>query len=142
MDAIDLRIIEALREDGRMPYARIATRLGVSPGMIRQRVIRLARDGVMQVRAVTNPFRMGYAVMALIGIKADVQRIRRMARQLSALDEVVYLVLSSGTYDLLVEVVCRDNAHLVEFLTERLASVEGIRDTETFLYLEILKDTP
>ena len=125
-----------------MPYARIAARLGVSPGMVRQRVRRLSQEGILQIRAVTNPFLMGRPVMALIGVKADVQRIRQMARQLAALDEVIYLVLSSGTYDLLVEVVCRDNSHLVEFLTERLADVEGIHDTETFLYLEIVKDTP
>jgi Lrp/AsnC family transcriptional regulator for asnA, asnC and gidA len=142
IDAIDLQIIDALREDGRMPYARIAARLGVSPGMVRQRAQRLSRDGIMKVRAVTNPFLMGFPVMALIGVKADVQRFRQMARQLAALEEVIYLVLSTGTYDLLLEVVCRDNAHLVEFLTERLARVEGIRDTETFLYLEIVKDTP
>jgi Lrp/AsnC family transcriptional regulator for asnA, asnC and gidA len=142
VDEIDLRIIAALREDGRIPFARIAAQLGVSPGMVRQRVQRLTRDGVIRVRAVTNPFLMGYPVVALVGVKADGHRVREIAHQIAAFEEVIYLVLATGTYDLLVEVICRDNAHLLQFLTDRLYGVEGVRDTETFLYLEIVKDTP
>jgi len=142
VDEVDLQIIAALREDGRIPFARIAAQLGVSPGMVRQRVQRLTRDGVIRVRAVTNPFLMGYPVVALIGVKADGHRIREIAHQIAVFEEVIYLVLATGTYDLLVEVICRDNAHLLQFLTDRLYGVEGVRDTETFLYLEIVKDTP
>ncbi len=141
LDEIDAQIIAALQEDGRMPFAQIAQRLGVSPGMVRQRLQRLVRDGVCQIVAVTNPLLMGYPVMALIGVKADYgRRLRDIARAIAAFDEVIYLVLSTGSYDLLVEVICHDNAHLLEFLTERLHAVEGVHDTETFLYLDIVKE--
>jgi Lrp/AsnC family transcriptional regulator for asnA, asnC and gidA len=142
LDNYDHQIVEALRQDGRMPYARIASKLGVSPGMVRQRVQRLIEEGAIRIAAITNPIRMGYPLMALVGINVDVLRFREIADQIASFEEVIYLVLATGSYDLLVEVVCRDNAHLVEFLTKRLYEVEGVRDTETFIYLEIVKDTP
>lgn len=140
IDDIDRQIIATLKEDGRMPFAQIAQRLGVSPGMVRQRFHRLVQDGVLQVVPITNPTLMGYHMMALIGVRADGNRIREIARQLASFEEVIYLVLCTGTYDILVEVICRDNAHLLQFLTERLRAVEGVRDTETFIYLEIVKE--
>ncbi len=141
VDEIDRQIINALKRDGRTPFAQIAQRLGVSPGMIRQRYLRLVEEGYIQVVAVTNPLLMGYSTMALIGVKADGSRLHEIARQIAAFEEVIYLVLSTGGYDLLVEVICRDNADLLRFLTQRLHGVEGVRDTETFIYLEIVKET-
>ena len=140
IDDIDRQIIATLKEDGRMPFAQIARRLGVSPGMVRQRFHRLVQDGVLQVVPVTNPTLMGYHMMALIGVRADGNRLREIARQLASFEEIIYLVICTGTYDILVEVICRDNAHLLQFLTERLRAVEGVRDTETFIYLEIVKE--
>ncbi len=140
IDDIDRQIIATLKEDGRMPFAQIARRLGVSPGMVRQRFHRLAQDGVLQVVPVTNPTLMGYHMMALIGVRADGNRLREIARQLASFEEIIYLVICTGTYDILIEVICRDNAHLLQFLTERLRAVEGVRDTETFIYLEIVKE--
>jgi Lrp/AsnC family transcriptional regulator for asnA, asnC and gidA len=140
LDQTDREIILALKEDGRMPFAEIARRLDVSPGMVRQRYLQLVEDGVLQVVPVTNPPLLGYKVMAQIGIRADNRRLREVVRQLAAFEEVIYLVMCTGAYEILVEVVCRDNAHLLEFLTEDLGTVEGIRSTETFLYLEIVKE--
>jgi len=140
IDDIDRQIIATLKEDGRMPFAQIARRLGISPGMVRQRFHRLAQDGVLQVVPVTNPTLMGYHMMALIGVRADGNRLREIARQLASFEEIIYLVICTGTYDILIEVICRDNAHLLQFLTERLRAVEGVRDTETFIYLEIVKE--
>ena len=140
LDKIDRAVIKALKEDGRMPYSRIAEQLGVSPGMIRQRVQRLSDKGVLQVVAVTNPLKIGYHTMALIGVKADGHRLQEIARQIAAFEEVIYLTICSAAYNLLVEVLCLDNNHLLAFLTERLYSVEGVRDTETFIYLDIVKE--
>ena len=140
IDDIDRQIIATLKEDGRMPFAQIARRIGVSPGMVRQRFHRLVQDGVLQVVPVTNPTLMGYHMMALIGVRADGNRLREIARQLASFEEIIYLVICTGTYDILIEVICRDNAHLLQFLTERLRAVEGVRDTETFIYLEIVKE--
>lgn len=140
LDDIDRRIIAALKRDGRTPYAEIGRELGVSAGMVRQRVQRLIEHGVLQIVAVTNPLLMGFHTMALIGVKVDGRRLREIAQHIAQFEEVIYLVLSTGQYDLLVEVVCRNNAHLLEFLTEKLHTVEGVKDTETFVYLSVVKE--
>jgi Lrp/AsnC family transcriptional regulator for asnA, asnC and gidA len=140
MDKIDRAIIKALKEDGRMPFSHIAQRLNVSPGMIRQRVQRLNDRGILQVVAVTNPLKIGYHTMAFIGVKAEGNRLQEIARQIATFDEVIYLSICSGAFNLLVEVLCLDNSHLLSFLTEKLYSVEGVRDTETFISLDIVKE--
>ena len=123
-----------------MPFSRIAEQLGVSPGMIRQRVQRLNDQGILQVVAVTNPLKIGYHTMAFLGIKAEGSRLQEIARQIATFDEVIYLSICSGAFNLLVEVLCLDNSHLLSFLTEKLYSVDGVRDTETFISLDIVKE--
>ncbi len=140
-DEIDLEIINILNEDGRTPFAQIAKRLGVSPGMIRMRYERMVREGVLQVVAVTNPMLMGFSTMAHIGVKVNVNRLQEIADQIASFEEVIYLVLVTGSFDLIVEVVCRDKNHLMDFLMEKLHAVEGVRDTETFIYLHIVKES-
>ncbi len=140
LDDTDRAIIKLLKADGRVPFSRIAERLQVSPGMIRQRVQRLTDNGILQFAAVTNPLKIGYHTMAMIGVKADGKRLKEIARQIAAFEEVIYLVITSAAYDLLVEVICFDNTHLLEFLTEKLNSVDGVRDSEAFIYLDIVKE--
>jgi len=140
VDDIDLKIINFLSKDGRTPFAQIAKELGVSTGMIRQRYQRLVQEGVLQIVAITNPLLMGFATMAQIGVKADVRRLEEIADEIAKFEEVIYLVLLTGSYDLHVEVVCRDKAHLLNFLTKKLHAVEGVKEAETFMYLRIAKE--
>lgn len=139
LDPTDHQIIAALKQDGRMPFAQIARDLDVSPGMVRERYHRLVQDGILQVVAVTSPPKVGYSVMTLIGVKVQDSPLDEVAQQVAELEEVIYLVLCTGAYDLLAEVVCRDNAHLLALL-KRLRTVEGIYDTESFVYLDIVKE--
>ena len=140
IDGVDLQIIKILNADGRTPFSQIAKKLGVSTGMIRQRYHRLVHDGVLQVVAVTNPLLMGFTTMAQIGVKVEVGRLQEIADQIASFDEVIYLVLVTGSYDLHIEIVCRDKAHLLDFLTNKLHSVEGIKDSETFICMKIAKE--
>ena len=141
LDAVDRQIVGALREDGRMSFAQIAKRLGVSAGMIRQRYMQMVADGVLHVVPVTNVTLLGYNMLAMIGVEVDGNRMIEIAHEIAAFDEVIYLIICTGTYDLLVEVRCRDTDHLLKFLTERLRSVKGVRSTETFTYLQIIKES-
>jgi Lrp/AsnC family transcriptional regulator for asnA, asnC and gidA len=140
IDDIDLQIIKILNEDGRTPFSQVAQRLGVSTGMVRQRYHRLVQEGVLQVVAVTNPLLMGFTTMAQIGVKVDVGHLEEIADQIASFEEVIYLVLLTGSYDLHIEIVCRDMAHLLDFLTNKLYSVAGIKDTETFICMRIAKE--
>ena len=140
LDETDLQIVEAIRKDGRVPFAQIAEQLNVSPGMIRQRYNRLVETGYLKVVAITNPLRMGLKTMAMIGIRTDGDKMLQVADQIAALDEVVYIVIVSGRFDILAEVFCRDHADLLRFLTEKLAKIKGVRETESFLHLKIVKE--
>jgi Lrp/AsnC family transcriptional regulator for asnA, asnC and gidA len=140
LDRIDHYIVDALRRDGREAFARIAERLGVSPGMIRQRYGRLVEEGFLKVVAITNPMQGGLKTMAMIGIRTDGNQMLEVAQRISKLDEIIYLVVVSGRYDILAEVVCTDHDALLKFITEKLYSIEGVRETETFMHLKIIKE--
>ncbi|MGE5072375.1 MAG: Lrp/AsnC family transcriptional regulator [Anaerolineae bacterium] len=140
LDDVDRYVIEALRKDGREPFAQIAERLGVSPGMIRQRYSRLVEQGFLKVVAITNPVQHGLKTMAMIGIRTDGNRMLEVADRIAKLEEVVYLVVASGRFDILAEVFCRDHDDLLRFITERLYGIEGVRETETFMHLRIVKE--
>lgn len=140
LDEIDRYLIEELRKDGREPFAQIAERLSVSPGMIRQRYNRLVEQGLLKVVAITNPIQHGLKTMALIGVRTDGVSMLDVAERISKLDEVIYLVVCSGRFDILAEVFCRDHEHLLTFITEKLYTIEGVRETETFMHLRIVKE--
>jgi Lrp/AsnC family transcriptional regulator, regulator for asnA, asnC and gidA len=139
-DEIDLQIIDALRKDGRVAFSQIAEELNVSPGMIRLRYNRLVDQGYLKVVAITNPLRMGFKTMAMIGIRADGSKLLDVAEKIARLEEVIYLVISSGRFDLFAEVVCRDHEDLLRFITEKLSTIEGVRESESFLHLKIIKE--
>ena len=140
LDDVDLKIIEALRGDGRIAFSKIAEHLGVSPGMIRMRYNRLVKMGYLKVVAISNPLQMGFKTMAMIGVRVDGDKMLVSADQISNFDEVVYLVVTSGRYDILFEVMCRDHKHLLDFLTQKLYKVDGVRQSESFVHLKIVKE--
>jgi Lrp/AsnC family transcriptional regulator for asnA, asnC and gidA len=141
IDELDKRIIEHLQEDGRRPYTRIAGDLGVSEAAVRARTNRLVERGILQIVGVTDPLRVGFRQMAMIGIRCEASKLMSVAEQVAAFPEVDYVVVTAGTYDILIETVCEDNEALLRFLAERLRAVDGVRDTETFVYLRMLKQT-
>jgi Lrp/AsnC family transcriptional regulator, regulator for asnA, asnC and gidA len=140
LDDIDRHIIEAMRQDGRVAFAQIAKKLNVSPGMIRVRYNRMVKIGLIRVVAITNPLRMGYTTMTMIGIRTEGDKMLSVAQKVAEFDEVIYLIVVSGRYDIIAEVVCRDHADLLRFLTEKLYRVEGVRESETFVHLKIEKE--
>jgi Lrp/AsnC family transcriptional regulator for asnA, asnC and gidA len=140
LDRVDLHIIEAMRRDGRESFAQIADQLNVSPGMIRQRYNRMVEMGYLKVVAVTNPLMMGKRAMAIVGIRTDGQKLLEVAEALARYEEVVYIVVVSGRYDILIEVFCSDHEDLLRFMTEKLARVDGVRETESYMHLKIIKE--
>ena len=140
LDEVDRYLIDALRKDGREPFAQIAERLSVSPGMIRQRYSRLVEQGYLKVVAITDPIHHGLTTMAMLGIRTDGNRMLEVADRIARLEEVIYLVVASGRFDILAEVFCRDHEHLLHFITEKLYGIEGVRETETFMHLRIVKE--
>ncbi len=138
---LDKRIIEHLQEDGRRPYTQIAAELGVSEAAIRARTNRLVERGILQIVGVTDPLKLGFHQMAMIGVRCDRDRLVAVAEAVAEMPEVDYVVITAGSYDLLIETVCEDNEALLRFLAERLRAIDGVRETETFVYLRMVKQT-
>ncbi|HEX6453537.1 MAG TPA: Lrp/AsnC family transcriptional regulator [Trebonia sp.] len=139
LDDISKLIIEQLQADGRRSYAAIGKAVGLSEAAVRQRVQRLQEAGVMQIVAVTDPLRLGFRRQAMIGLKCD-DDLEVVAGQLAAMEEIDYVVITAGSFDLLLEVVCEDDDHLLEILS-RVRGVASVTSTETLVYLKLCKQT-
>jgi Lrp/AsnC family transcriptional regulator for asnA, asnC and gidA len=137
LDAVDQGIVEALQRNGREPFRRIASSLGVSEATVRTRYARLCRDNILQVTGVTNPLGLGFDAQAMVGIRTAGSP-EPVADEISRWDEAGYVVITAGQFDLLVELVCADRRHLLD-LTNRIREIDGVVSTESFLYLELWK---
>ena len=140
IDDVDKAIVEALQEDGRLPYTKLAKQVGLSEAAVRQRVQRLIESGVMQIVAVTDPAMLGFHRNAMVGLEVEGD-LRTVAHDIAAIPEVSYVVVVSGSFDLLMEVVCEDDDHLLALLNDKVRAIPGVRRTETFTYLRLFKQT-
>lgn len=141
ISALDRAIIDALQADGRRPFTQIASDLGISEAAVRARTNRLIERGVLQVVGVADPLKLGFAQMAMIGVRCEAGAMMSAAEAIAEIPEVIYVVATAGAWDLLVEVVCQDNEDLLRFLTEKLRRIPGVVSTESFVYLRIVKQS-
>jgi Lrp/AsnC family transcriptional regulator for asnA, asnC and gidA len=139
LDDVSRAIVEQLQEDGRRSYARIATAVGLSEAAVRQRVQRLLADGVMQIVAVTDPLQVGFARQAMIGVRTRGDA-RVVADELAARPEIDYVVVTAGSFDVIVEVVCEDDDQLLGTVAS-IRATDGVESTETFMYMGLRKQT-
>lgn len=140
LDTIDKAVIRELQLDGRIPYAQLGPKVGLSQAAVRKRVQRLIDSGFMQVVAVTDPQRLGFTLQAMIGVRASGE-LRTIARELASVPEIDYVVITSGRFDLLLEVVCTDAAELLDLLDERIRGLDGVLSADVFTYLHLEKQT-
>lgn len=141
LDEIDLKIIRYLQRDGRMTFVTIAEELGITESTVRRRVTSLLERNILKIAAVINPAQVGRTTLAMIGIKVDRQRLGDVARTLASMTDVRYLALSTGKYDLIIEVVQESNEKLLDFLVDTLEDIPGILRTDTHLLLKLSKES-
>jgi Lrp/AsnC family transcriptional regulator for asnA, asnC and gidA len=139
MDEVDRLILQALQEDGRTPFTQIAKKAGVSETTIRSRYRNLVDEGVVRTVSIVDPFALDFQAPAMIGISTEPGKIEAVAKAVSELPEVSYLVLTLGTYDLLVEVYCRNLQHLTNLVTQQIQLIPGVRATETLMVAKMYK---
>ena len=140
LDDVNKRIIEQLQRDGRMSYATLAKKIGLSEAAARQRVQRMLDTGVMQIVAVTDPLTLGFHRQVMIGMKVEGD-MRVVAEQIAGIPEVDYVVICAGSYDVLAELVCADDEHLLRLLNDKIRAIPGVINSETFVYLKLAKQT-
>jgi len=139
LDDISKEIIEQLQQDGRRSYAAIGKAVGLSEAAVRQRVQRLLDAGAMQIVAVTDPMTLGFRRQTMIGVRCGGE-LEQVADQLAGMHEIDYVVITAGSFDLLIEVVCEDDDQLLEILS-RVRAIPSVTTTETFVYLKLRKQT-
>lgn len=140
LDDVSKRLIEELQRDGRRSYTALAQAVGLSEAAVRQRVQRLVDTRVVQVVAVTDPLQVGFTRQAMIGLRVDGDPVE-VAERLAAIDEIDYVVITAGSFDILLEVVCEDDDHLLRLLSGCIRSDPAVRASETFVYLRLAKQT-
>jgi Lrp/AsnC family transcriptional regulator for asnA, asnC and gidA len=138
LDDVSKSIIEQLQLDGRRSYAEIGKKAGLSEAAVRQRVQKLTESGVMQIVAVTDPMQLGFYRQAMIGIRCGGDT-REIADALASMASVDYVVLTAGSFDILVEVVCENDDDLIALLNSKIRTLPGVISTETFVYLRLHK---
>jgi Lrp/AsnC family transcriptional regulator for asnA, asnC and gidA len=139
LDDVSRSIVSELQADGRRAYAQIGRSVGLSEAAVRQRVQKLVDTQAMQIVAIADPAQLGFARQGMLGIKTDGDPLAA-ADAIAKIDEVIYLVVTAGSFDLLCEVVAVDDDHLLQIIST-LRAVPGVRSTETFVYLDITKQT-
>jgi Lrp/AsnC family transcriptional regulator for asnA, asnC and gidA len=139
LDDVAKQIIAQLQEDGRRPYATIGRAVGLSEAAVRQRVQRLIDAGVMQIVAVTDPLRLGLGRQAMVGVKTTGD-LERIADKIAEIDEVDYVAITGGSFDILLGVVATGDEHLLKIM-QRVRAVDGVIGAEIFVFLKPRKQT-
>ena len=139
VDELDRQIIEQLQSDGRMPYTKLGAHVGLSEAAVRQRVQRLTDAGVIQIVAVSDPMVLGRRRIAMIGVRAEGD-VSIISELIAAIDDTEYVVITAGSFDIMVEVMAADEAELLR-ITNQIRTIPGVRSTESFMLLHIAKQT-
>ena len=138
LDEISKKIVEQLQHDGLKSYAEIGKAVGLSEAAVRQRVQKLTESKVMQIVAVTDPLSLGFSRQAMIGIKCSGDATK-LSKDLAGISSVDYVVLTAGSFDILVEAVCEDDDHLLSLINNEIRPLPGVISAESFVYLKLEK---
>jgi Lrp/AsnC family transcriptional regulator for asnA, asnC and gidA len=139
--ATDRAIIRLLQQNARVSYAELSRATGIPESTVRRRMDRLQQRGVIEFAMLAEPAKLGYELRAMIGLKVELQRLEEIATTLRAMNEVTFAAFVTGNFDILIQTVVRSQEGLVDFLTKRLARIEGVKSTETFVMPYIIKPT-
>ena len=139
MDELDLDIISLLQRNGRMAFTDIAKEVGVSEGTVRNRLSQLLDDQTIQIVGMADPLKLGYDAPAVIAVSVQPQMLDEVAKKIADLPQVSYLIMVSGEYDLMVEVMCKDRDDLAALLNKQIRGLEGVTRTQTFFILHTYK---
>jgi Lrp/AsnC family transcriptional regulator for asnA, asnC and gidA len=139
VDSLDLAILKRLEEDGRRSFTDIARELDIAVSTVRNRLNAMLENGTVRIIPRVNPHHVGFSAPATISVSVEPARLEEAITEIAAFPEIGWLASVTGEYDLIVDIMCRDVAHLRRFLTERLGKVPGVTRTATSVYLQIHK---
>jgi Lrp/AsnC family transcriptional regulator for asnA, asnC and gidA len=138
LDDTDRKLISHLQEDGRMSFVKLATLMGVTEGTIRRKYKKLVKEGALKITAISNPYAIGFDAPAFIGINVERRLLENVAEKLSKMPEVQFVAVTTGTYEIIIQVISFSNKNLYDLIM-KIGEIEGIQNTHTFLMLNIHK---
>ncbi len=141
LDELDIKLIQYLQKDGRIPYTELADILETTSGTVRNRVQRLKDHQLLKVVGVVNPFKTGLPTVAMLGVKVQLNKFDEVIHKLSGIPEVRFVASSTGRYDLFVEVITTTNKNLYDIIKNEFGKIDGIQSTETHMFIEIHKQS-
>ena len=141
IDNLDKELVAILQENARLTNASLAGQLGVSEATVRRRINKLLDNEVIQIRAVADPFKLGYAVIVIIGLWVEKAHLREAEEHVCALPQARFVGVTMGSYDLILEAWFRSREEMVHFMTETLAAVPGIGRSDSFQVIKLSKYT-
>mgnify|MGYP001258046214 CR=1 FL=1 len=140
-DKIDIKIVNLLLENGRMPASEMSRRVGdISERLIRYRIERMVAEGVIQISAVVNPEALGLSIKADIWVEVEADQVLAVAKKLALLENVTYVACGIGQNDISIQLVAKDTAEVYYFVTEVVRKITGVRKTTTYIVPIVLKD--
>lgn len=139
LDNIDLRLIEALQEDGRAANIDVAKRIGVGEATIRRRLAALLRDGIIRLRAIPDPLKLGLKYITIMGLQVKIDQLDNVAKKLARNEHVYYLALTAGHFDIVLIALLHEPESLARFIRAEIASNTGVLRTESFMSMGVVK---
>jgi Lrp/AsnC family transcriptional regulator for asnA, asnC and gidA len=139
--ATDRAIIRLLQQNARISYAELSRETGIPESTVRRRMDRLQQRGVIEFAMLAEPAKLGYDLRAMIGLKVELRRLEEIAAVLRDTNEVTFATFVTGSFDIMIQVVVRSQEALVSFLTQKLARIDGVHSTETFIMPYIIKSS-
>jgi len=139
VNSTDRQIIRLLQQNARISYAELSRATGIPESTVRRRMERLQQRGIIEFAMLADPARLGYEIRAMIGLRVELTRLEDIASTLQSFNEVIFAAFLTGSFDVMIQVVVQSQEALVEFLTKRVARIEGVRSTETFVMPWIIK---
>lgn len=141
LDKTERKIMKLLQKDGRKSFVDMAEEVGVTEGTIRRKFYRLVREGIISIAGVSDPFKIGFHSPAIITLNVEPGRVKQVAEEISDLDPVHYVALTTGIFDIIVQGLFPSNEALARFILEDLSAIEGVREINTSLLLRIYKQS-
>jgi Lrp/AsnC family transcriptional regulator, regulator for asnA, asnC and gidA len=139
IDDLDRRIIKMLQANGRLSNTEVARALDVTETTVRKRIAHLLDENLMSIVAVPSPEAAGSTLSAILGVSVDLPVMQEVAQTITTYPEVRYVGLATGRYDILVEAFFTDQEHLLDFVSKRLGSLDGVTGLETSVILKVAK---
>ncbi|MDD2482592.1 MAG: Lrp/AsnC family transcriptional regulator [Lutispora sp.] len=140
-DKLDIEIMKLLQKDGRMSFRELGKELDRPESTIRARYNNLVEKGILRIVAIATPNLIGLNIMAMVFIKVAIENFDDAVKTIREFSEVRFIAYTSGVYDLIVELYVKDTEEIVDFMTNKLSKVPGIKEYDLSFELKLFKDS-